>query len=639
MCGIVGVAVRGGGRVSLRDERAAAMRDALAHRGPDGAGLWRSHDGQVVLAHRRLAVIDLSPAGAQPMLSRCGRFACVYNGELYNDAELRRELEGAGFAFRTRSDTETLLAAWSAWGMAALSRLRGMFALAMYDTFERRLVLARDPLGIKPLVWWAGPTGDGPSVVFASEAQAVLAHPDVPARPDLVTLSAYLTSIRVTLGDRTMFEGIRTVRPGEAIEVDLRRADASSSSIRRVTYWRGVSAGRGQSLSDAAAAVRTAVSDSVRVHLRSDVPVCALLSGGLDSSAVVAEARGHQTIGTYCSGTPAADGDPPARSDLEWAASTAEELGVRHTAAPVDRAMFLERWPDMVARMGVPLGTPNEVAINEVARRLRADGCVVALSGEGADEVFGGYEAPMNAAWAWASGSPVASGGLDHLDSAAWVRRDVKASLLRPGVWRALENDAALVGEYEREFDACIDECAGGGGGAAVDAEIRWQARLRMLRRVNLTGLLSRLDTATMLEGVEGRTPLADRVVVEAGEGLGMDVKWGGRRHQGNPREASRHQAGASMPQGKLVLREAYRGVVPDAVIGRPKASFPLPFERWLGDESAAWLEASALAHEVFEPGTLRGVIDALRAGQGNQVWTLAWPMTNVALWGQRWWG
>jgi len=633
VCGIVGIGVKGGGRVSLRDDQVARMRDALAHRGPDGAGLWRSPSGEVVLGHRRLAVIDPSPAGAQPMLSACGRLAVVYNGELYNDAELRRELARLGFAFTTRSDTETLLAAWSAWGMAALGRLRGMFALAMYDMFERRLVLARDPLGIKPLVWWAGPTrngaSDGHSVVFASEAQAVLAHPDVPARPDLVTLSAYLTTIRLTLGERTLFDGVRTVRPGEAIEFDLRKADGLA---RRVTHWRGGAAGRGGVLHDAAMTVRAAVSDSVRVHLRSDVPVCALLSGGLDSSAVVAEARGHQPIRTYCSGSPAGDGEPD--GDLEWAARTASELGVAHTPAPIGRDLFMERWPEMVARLGVPLGTPNEAAINEVARRLRADGCIVALSGEGADEVFGGYEAPMAAAWAWASGPGATNGGLDHLDSAAWIRRDVKPSLLRPGVWRGIEGDAALVGEYEREFGACVDECA---GGSVVDAQVRWQARLRMLRRVNLAGLLSRLDTATMLEGVEGRTPLADRVVVETGEALGMDVKWGGRRHQGI--EASRHRVADTGPMGKLVLREAYRGVVPDAVIGRAKASFPLPFEGWLGVEAAEWLERSALAGEVFEPGVVRGVCEALRGGQASKVWTLAWPMANVALWGTRWWG
>jgi asparagine synthase (glutamine-hydrolysing) len=654
MCGVVGVAVMGGGSVSLRDERLAAMRDVLAHRGPDGAGLWRSPGGEVALGHRRLAVVDLSEAGAQPMVSACGRYALVYNGELYNDGELRRELEGLGYAFVGRSDAETLVNAWSAWGMAALRRLRGMFAVGVYDTLERRLVLARDPLGIKPLVWWQGPTRDGPAVVFASEAQALLAHPDVPARPDLVTLSAYLTTIRLTLGERTLFEGVRTVRPGEALEFDLRgggeggggrggrggrgeRGGWGGSSPRRVVHWRGGACGRGGAAREHAERVRGILGESVRAHLRSDVPVCALLSGGLDSSIVVCEATGLQPVRTYGSGSPAGPGEAP--GDLEWAARTAEELGVAHAPVPIDRGVFLERWPEMVRNLGVPLGTPNEVAINEVARRLRGDGFVVALSGEGADEIFGGYEAPLEAAWAWAGRADAPGGGTDHLDGSAWVRRDVKGRLLNPAVWRAIEGDAALIGEYEREFAACLDECSEGDGegGGPVDAQVRWQARLRMLRRVNLAGLLSRLDTAAMLEGIEGRTPLADRVVAEAGEALGMDAKWGGRTCRGV--EAPGCRGGPEGPLGKLVLREAYRGIVPDGVIGRAKASFALPFERWLAHEAAGWLEGSGLAREVFAPEVVAGVCGALRAEQGAQVWTLAWPMVNVALWGTRWWG
>jgi asparagine synthase (glutamine-hydrolysing) len=626
VCGIVGVCVRGGGRVSLRDERLMLMRDALAHRGPDGMGLWRSPGGGAVLGHRRLAVVDLSAAGAQPMVTPCGRHAIVYNGELYNDAELRRELEELGCVFHTRSDAETVLLAWAAWGMRALERLRGMYAIGAVDTVDRRLVVARDPSGIKPLVWWEGPTADGRAVVFASEPQAVLLHPDVPARPDLAAVSAYLTTIRLTLGDRTMFEGVRTVRAGEAIEFNLRDGAAPA---RRHTHWRSGAPRRGSNLKDDGAAARREIAGAVAAHLRSDVPVCALLSGGLDSTIVATEATRWRPVPTYCTGAPAGPGEPD--GDLEWAARAADALQTRHTSVPVSRGVFLERWPVMVERLGVPLGTPNEVAIGEVARRLRADGCVVALSGEGADEVFGGYEGPMRAAWAWASapGATVDTGAADHLDGAAWIRRDVKGALLHPDVWRAVEGDAAMVGEYQRELGACMDECA---GAFEVDAEVRWQARLRMLRRVNLAGLLGRLDTATMLEGVEGRTPLADRLVIEAGESLAMDVKWAGR-----VRRAA--TGAATEPMGKVVLREAYRGAVPEGVLSRPKASFPLPFQTWLGAEAAEWLSSSRLAGALFQASVVSGVCDALRAGRGVEVWTLAWPMVNVALWGRRWWG
>ncbi len=606
MCGIVGIlATR---PISLSDGEAAAMRDRMTHRGPDGAGLWR--DGQAVLGHRRLIVIDTSEAGAQPMVSADGRHALVYNGELYNDAEIRAELMGLGERFSTVSDTETVLRALIRWGPAALGRLRGMYALGLYDGLERTLLLARDPMGIKPLYYRIGPTRDGATVVFASEPPAILAHPDIRAEPDLVAMSAYLTTIRTVMGERTLFDGIRTVSPGQAIVME-----AKSEEI--ITRPAGTGRVASPPVADAAM-VGACIRESVERHLRSDVPLCCLLSGGLDSSIVASVAmRKLGALNTYCSGAQDATGE-----DFRFAREVAESLNTRHTEAPVTREMFRERWPDMVRMQGTPLSTPNEVAINEVARSLRRDGNIVTLSGEGADELFAGYDIPMldaarfegllpgdaikDAAWTGAG-----CGGEFQLLANAWVSPRIKGALVQENVWRAVEQDHALTEFYRAEFEAAAAE---------RDDDSPLQAHLRFQRRINLTGLLQRLDTATMLASVEGRTPFADRVVCELAEGLAIEEKFGFPT------------AGGGV-QTKRALRSAFASELPAGVVARPKASFPLPIQEWAVDQAGVLLR-SPFAAAVFTPAALQTV-----AANPGQAWAFAWPMINVAMWGDRWWG
>jgi asparagine synthase (glutamine-hydrolysing) len=588
------------------------MRDVMSHRGPDGAGLWRSANGAAVLAHRRLAVVELSAEGAQPMASADGRWVISYNGELYNDAEVRGELAARGVRLRTRSDTETVLAAIAAWGIEAFAKLRGMYGVVAYDTLARKALMARDPLGIKPLYWWTD-GGDGATFVVASEAQAILAYPELSARPDLVTISSYLTTIRTTLGSRTLFEGVRTLRPGEVVEIDL-----WSAAARVVSRWRSrpVESRAG----DAAARMGAAVRESVGAHLRSDVPVCSLLSGGIDSTVIAmcaarAGLAAKEPVRTYCSGFD----DGAADADLACARRAAAELGTVHTEAPVMERLFLDRWAQMVERMGMPLSTPNEVAINEVARRLRADGRIVALSGEGADELLAGYDVIMNAAMQFEAGASTGDeAGLAlhramlHIEAGAWVPTGSKQEVLSEGVWRACEHDAAMREELASEFA----ELAEGAGPEATGLDVH----LRYLRRVNLAGLLQRLDTSTMLESVEGRTPFADVRFAEIAESMPTACKF-------VPSVEGR-SAGTKLP-----LRAAFAGQIPDWVVARPKASFPLPFAGWLGGMGNT-LRGSKFASAVFAPGAVEAV-----AQQPAALWRLAWPMLNLAMWGDRWWG
>lgn len=587
MCGILAIATARGGHVTINDGDVVVMRDRMAHRGPDGAGLRR--DGHVVTAHRRLAVIDPTPAGSQPMHAEgC---TLTYNGELYNEPELRDALAGA-WTFRTACDTETVLAALVRWGADALARFRGMFALAFHDARDETLLLARDPLGVKPLYWWRGRAGDdeGESIVCASEIGAIVAHPHIPAEPDLAGISAYLTTIRTTVGERTMYRDVRSLRPGESLRFSL---SDKHMPMKRGRHW---PAGDRREREAGAQAVRETMVESVRRHCRADVPTCALLSGGLDSSIIVHAASGHvDDLRTYCSGTPG-EGE-----DFEHARLVAGFLGVTHVEAPVDRRLFEQRWPALVRRLGRPLSTPNEVAINEVARTLRAEGHVVTLSGEGADELFGGYGPAMAGAHAHVEAGDE-DPALAQLALATWIPIEGKAGVLDADLWHALDGDGALLKAWRGEFD---DARACGPLGDPL------QAHLRCQRRINLTGLLERLDAATMLESVEGRTPFADRVIADMAERLPMRFKFGA-------------------PHGtKRVLRDAFSLHLPAEVVTRQKASFPLPFQSWMEDHVEV-LRDGSLARSLFSAVAIETV-----ASRPERLWNLAWPMMNVAMWGE----
>lgn len=635
MCGIVGVATTHGRLRAATDAVVRRMRDRLRHRGPDGCGLYC--EPHVAIGHRLLAIRDPGRI-VQPfeVAAPDGDTALVvaYNGELYDTEALRRDLAGDGWHPQTACDTELVGRALALYGADALSRFRGMFAIAALDRRRHRLLLARDPFGMKPLFYAVVPAGDGFEIVFGSEPIALLDHPLVRIEPDWAVVSAYLTTIRTTLGDRTLFADIRTVRPGEVVQFDL-RSDAPRPECRR--WYREPAAGAGaDAFESAASTVRSVVSGSVAVHLVSDRPLAALLSGGLDSTIVAACAgRLHPGLSTWVTGAgtiPAAgcraedDGDPA------WAAIAADAIGTRHTAVPISAARFAEVWPWMVSELGVPLGTPNETAIYHVASALAPHATVV-LSGEGADEFFAGYTTPQ-AAWAgFLDSAPPgvitrdrAAGAL--IDLVSWISRDEKAGVLRP--------DVALAGDS----DAHLDAWAAGVFDDAGDPG-RMETYLRVQRAFTLPGLLARLDSATMLASVEGRTPFADGAVAACAAALPAHMLFGAAE-SGPPVGAHQSMSGATTTAllearvqslvGKRVLREAFRHDVPGAILGRPKASFPIPFATWMAPLADA--VDSGPAVEILTPQ----VRELVRTNHAH-AWRFAWPVINLSLWLRTFWG
>lgn len=600
------------------------MGDRLAHRGPDDARVWRVESA--ALAFRRLAIIDPTEAGAQPMCSSDGRLILVYNGELYNDAELRAELTRADASdpparparFRSRCDAETVLHAWARWGAGALERLRGMFALAVLDLDARALTLARDPLGIKPLFLWRGRFRGQTQLAFASEPASLLLHPAVTREPDPAALSAYLTTIRATLGRRTVYRDIECLQPGEVRRFDL-ASDRLIDTSRTLTVGpAGVVPAEGAARGRGHGSTAAIVEDSVRRHLRADRPIAAMLSGGLDSSIIARLATdAGLSLRTYAAGSGRAD------DDITAARAMAEAVGSTHREVMLDSRVFAAGWTDLVRAHALPLSTPNEVAIAAIARAMRADGCAVALSGEGADELFGGYEAPLRAA-----AEHVARGNHDpalfHLDAHAWIARAAKPSVLNPAAFRAADNDEPLAEAYRAAWRSVGDPgCDRVPSGHAL-AHSGWDrpptcpaaqlaAHLRMHRAINLPGLLLRLDMATMRAGVEGRTPLADALVAAHAESLPMGERF--------------RLAPAGRAETKIALRAVFADRLPSFVGSRDKASFPLPFQSWMSDAARALPTRSAL-DDWFTPAAL-----SLVRASPAACWPIAWPILNIALW------
>ncbi len=410
MCGIAGIAVS---EPEPLAHAALAMATLLRHRGPDDEGYAlfdaslavRRHGGddsvlpaadgdirgadgpaRVALAHRRLAIIDPSPAGHQPMPSARGDRWIAFNGEIYNYRELRDELRAAGHHFRSGSDTEVVLAAWDEWGPGCLTRMIGMWAFAIVDTTRRELVVARDPFGIKPLYTAVA----GGRVAFASEHAALLSLPWVDRSEDPSAVYEYLVLGRTDAAEHTFHRGIRQLPAGSWARVDLDRI----APLEPVRYWRPrpgmVPGAESMSFAEAAAAVRERFMESVSLHLRSDVPVGACLSGGIDSSAIVCAMReigGPQTEIHTFSYVP----DDPRVSEERWIDLVARHVGaIRHTTRP-DGASLTRQLDDLIAHQGEPFGSTSIYAQYEVFALAGAAGVKVLLDGQGADELLAGY--------------------------------------------------------------------------------------------------------------------------------------------------------------------------------------------------------------------------------------------------------
>lgn len=550
MCGICGVLPDG--PTTDRDRAVVArMAMALAHRGPDGDGIWVSDTA--ALGHRRLAIIDLE-GGQQPLFNEDRTVAVVFNGEIYNYRELRAQLVSAGHRFRTESDTEVLVHGYEQWGEELVDHLRGMFAFAVRDERSRTLLLVRDRLGVKSLYWHRSAAG---RLVFASEIKALFADPGVPRALNHDRLAEYL-AFRTVSGEATLFEGIGELEPGTLMRVDA----GGNLNVRR--YW-SLEVDEAEHCEDPVARGSDLLRDAVQSRLVSDVPLGTITSGGLDSSLIsaVAAELTPGPIDTFCVGF-----DDPAYDERPHARAVAQSIGSRHhevVAGPEDIARELER---LTWAHDEPVSHPNSIPMHLVFRYAKEEaGVTVLLSGEGADEVFGGYE--------WYRTAMLR----ERFQALAPLHRLLAAAPLA----RVRTLGRVLGPDYLRSSNAISNAdiqqlLPGAAIDPAADRMLRWpESRdgagglFLYDQRTYLLPLLQRQDRMSMAAGLEARVPFLDHHLVEWANALPAEVKTPhGRRKQ--------------------LLKDIAGHWLSDSTISRRKVGFAMPLGAWLR-------EAGALAH------------------------------------------
>jgi asparagine synthase (glutamine-hydrolysing) len=600
MCGIAGYLLAPDARVDAAPgDVLRAMGGALAHRGPDDHDIWHTPDGGVGLAHRRLAIVDLSAAGHQPMTSLSGRFTLCFNGEIYNHLDLRAQLGDGAPAWRGHSDTETLLAGFEAWGVeATVTRTIGMFAFAVWDAERRELVLARDRLGEKPLYCgWQGGV-----FLFGSELKALRAHPAFAAPIDRDALALYLRHSCVP-APYCIFAGLRKLTPGSLLTVAAGARGTTDDLVPR-RYWdarqaveRGLAAPFAGTPDEAVGALDTLLRDATLKQMMSDVPLGAFLSGGIDSSTIVAlmQAQSPRPVRTFTIGF--REGD---YSEAEHARAVARHLGTDHTELEVDPAGTLDIIPRLPRMYDEPFADVSQVPTHVVAALTRRH-VTVAVSGDAGDELFGGYHRYVTGRNLWRKLERVplpvrrlAAGGIHAVSPDLWnrlpraLRGRLPAEVAQGNTGDRLHKAADALGAatsnefYRRLVSHWLDPAAvviGGHEPPTLLTDESVQPRTdhfvhRMMALDLVTYLpddiLVKVDRAAMACSLETRVPMLDHRVVEFAWSLPLDYKL---------------RDGV----GKWPLRRVLDRYVPRELVERPKMGFGVPIDRWLRGPLKDW--------------------------------------------------
>jgi asparagine synthase (glutamine-hydrolysing) len=625
MCGIAGIVSSDVLHPDDR-ERVVRMRDVASHRGPDDAGIYT--DQRAALGHRRLSIVDLA-AGHQPLTNEDDTIWIVFNGEIYNHQAVRERLESAGHRYRTRSDTETIVHAYEQWGISAVDHLRGMFAFAIWDTGNRRLLLARDRLGVKPLYWCRA----GNRLLFGSEIKSILESGLVEPRAREDALPELLGT-RYLSGPETLFRGIYRLQPGHTLVYEN-----GDISIRQ--YWDipgRQPASDAAGMSDAAVVrkFRDLLEESVRIRLMADVPLGMFLSGGLDSSAIAALMsrlidRPLQTFSVAFK--------QRAFSELDYARQVARAIKADAHEIVIDDQDFFGALPRLIWHEDEPIAHPSSIPLYFVSALAR-DHVKVVLTGEGSDELLAGYGKYPRALANWRAG---AAYSLIPRPVQAWVaNRIVRRIPGTPGRYAArsflamprtpeamfFDNFAAIGLERQqtllsrRVAALATAERAYGPSRAFFDGPAGHSSTLDRLlyadMKTYLVELLMKQDQMSMAASIESRVPFLDHRLVEFASGLPARMKLRGFTT-------------------KWILREAVRGILPPEILARKKMGFPVPFGLWM---RGPWkevardvlLDARSRQRGIIAPESVERMISAHAAGDVNGADAI-WSLLNLELW------
>ena len=623
MCGICGIFF------SNRDWRVqgdvlAGMNRRIVHRGPDGEGFFVEEN--VGLAMRRLSIIDVK-TGHQPITNENRDIWIVFNGEIYNHAELRTDLEKRGHQYRTRSDTETIVHLYEEYGSDCVKHLRGMFAFVIWDRRKRVLFAARDRLGIKPFYYrW-----DGKSFLFGSEIKTILAYPGVDAEFDRGCLAEYLTFGYIT-GQQTMYAGIRKLMPGHTLELSERGQPKISRYWDLTVQVDDIPRGRDYYVKH----YREMLDDAVKSHLMSDVPLGVFLSGGLDSSAVAAitaKIRGDK-IQTFAVGYGEEE-----FSELRYAKQVADHIKSDHHEVRLSREEFFESLPRLIWQEDEPIVWPSSVSLYYVARLAR-ERVVVVLTGEGSDETLAGYTR-----YAWTLLNSRMDRTYRALSPAflrGWLRQGIASAPLSAALHRKLEHtflmrDGASWPSFyfdnfysafsAEEFKDLLSPEALASAGSAYGGSMEpWERSSgELLHRLLYTDinsylieLLMKQDQMSMAASIESRVPFLDHPLVEFTARIPADYQIKGMA-------------------GKFILKQAVEDLLPHDIIYRKKMGFPTPWAYWLAGPQLVQIETlltepRSSDRKLFRPDAIARIFAEHRAGHrdhGNRIWRLL----NLELW------
>ena len=603
------------------------MTDSIAHRGPDGTGFFQ--DDHAALGHRRLSIIDVA-GGNQPMSNEDGRLQIIYNGEIFNHAQLRPDLERAGHQYQTRCDTETILHAYEQYGDDCVSRFRGMFAFTIWDPQNRTLFCARDRLGIKPFYYWT----NGQVLVFASEIKALLVHPAVPCEFDESGLPEYL-AFGYLSNQRTLFKGIRKLMPGHTMQV---RIGQERLSITERQYWDVPEPGSSEPKDDRAwiEECRQRVEETVRMRLMSDVPLGMFLSGGIDSSTIAALMKRmvDTPIKTFSVGY-----SESAFSELGFARELAAEIGTNHHEVVIGMDEFFNQLPSLIWHEDEPITWPSSVSLYFVSR-LAAQEVKVVLTGEGADELFAGYERyqhqAMNQRYAGAYGmvpSPIRSTIRNVIATSSLLSADLRRKAQHTFVGRELSLESLFLDNFYSAFSAAEQRTIRRG---AADPETiygsylrYWNARpkadalSRLLyadQKTYLVELLMKQDQMSMACSLESRVPFLDHPLVEFAARVPSRLKI----HDG---------------KGKYILRKAVEDLLPQTTLTRKKMGFPTPLKDWLlnprsGPLYDKLLEPQGLLASCLDLSAVKELLDQHR-NRTIDATDRIWRLLNLQHWGE----
>ncbi len=654
MCGICGILNYGNSTPTFDESMLVRMSDAIRHRGPDDSGTFVSPDRRVGFGFRRLSIVDLSPAGHQPMHSPDGTVTIMLNGEIYNHLTLRQELEAKGYRYRSRSDSETVIYAYQEYGLEFVHKLLGMFAIALWDDVKKRLVVVRDRIGIKPVYY----TFAGGNFIFGSEIKAILQHPSVHRAMDEESLQHYLTFL-VPPAPMTMFKDIYKLEAGHRMVVD------HDGTVRRDQYWDVVAAGQQPSidldgtpvsssrlLSDdytmteesCIQTIRTLLKQSVKDRMMSDVPFGVFLSGGIDSStnvALMAELM-DRPVDTFSVGFK----DLEKYNELHYARQIASEFKTNHHEVIIDQKDAFDFLPKLIYHQDEPLADPVCIPLYFVSKLARDNGTIVVQVGEGSDEQFAGYQWMKRELqfyeWAWKTvrampfvmrnalhhaATPMLASGHNYL-ALDYVRRAVEGDEAYWGGaidFTETHKRRMLNGRLASEMRVGSDSVANWHKGL-----VRSLPNAEYLQRMIYVDfknrlpelLLMRVDKVSMSTSVEARVPFLDHRLVEYSMHIPSRLK-------------------IKNGTTKYILKKAVEGIIPQGIIDRPKQGFAAPISEWLRGEWNSFARATVLDSAFVREGYFRrDFVESLfgdlargkrRAGQN------VWNLLNLALWHRFW--